>query len=198
MTDVQPYVKSAYWVGGILILLAFFGFVPSWVGVVIVISAFVLNWQLKAHKKAEVEAGAQDALALLYKRYAPVLTGDNAIDQKYLEEKITALHEAEGPDLAVGFADIFDGYIAKWDKDYGQPLPHYITYAIVRDFEYIKKFMGSEDQRAVATSRALIDRFEDFDHWLQVTGTPITAEEVDVAEEILRANQKAKEQLGSD
>lgn len=190
MTDIKPYLKSAYWTGGILIILASFGAMPAWVGIAIVIAAFVINWQLKVHKKAEVKADADEALDVLYKRYAPELIRDYATDQKYLEQKITALHDADGPDLATGFADIFDGYIAKWEKDYGEVLPQYITYAIVRDFEYIKKFMGMEDKRAVATSRALIDRFENFDHWLEVTGTPITDEEIDAADAILRANQK--------
>lgn len=128
-----------------------------------------------------------EELDALCRRYAPILTRDYATDQKTLEEKIVGVREAN-PEFANILADVLDSYIARWEKDYGEPMPHYIMYAILHDFEYIQKFMAMKNTEFIATARALLDRFDHFERWLEITGTPIKDDEIEVAHEIMQAN----------
>jgi len=192
MTHIQPYIKPFYWISAILLALAAFGLIPAWPGIVIGVVAFVFSWQIKSEQKAEAKqrvVEANEALDALYRRYAPVLTRDYATDQKTLEKKIIEVRESN-PDFANSLADVLDAYITRWEKDYGEPMPHYIMFAILRDFEYIQNFMAMNNSESIATARALIDRFDHFDRWLEITGSPITDEEIEAAHVTLRANTK--------
>ena len=168
-------------------MLSILSVVPAWVGIVILVAAIVVHWQLKEQKKAEAKAEAKNNLDALYSRYASELTQDPKQDQVILEAKIANIHANE-PDMSESFADVFDRYIILWEQHFKEPMPSYISYAILRDFEYIQQFLGMKNTLAVATARALIDRFDDFDRWLEITGTPITDEEIETAERALEAD----------
>lgn len=182
MNNFQTIYKSGYWVAAVLAVLSAFDVVPFWVAVVIGVAAFVLNWQSNIEKRKARE----EIDNTLYARYAPDLTKDFVLDSNNILDRIDAL-KAKDPDLTKVLGQVMAAFDVQWKAKYKEPLPQYIHHALLRDFEFINKFDEMKTPHAIATSRAMIDRMENFDRWLEVTGTKITDEEIEEAERQMRA-----------
>lgn len=188
MDTLNILSKSGYSVGIVLGILAIFAPIPVWLPITFLVAAFVLHWQRNIKKSAE----AKETEKRLYDRYAPDLPTRDLVEvQAGILERIDKLKAAD-----LGLSAAFGERMRSLQEYLGGTLPVPLTHALLRDHEFICKYskIGVEKSiaEAIETARALLDRMDNWERWLTITGTKPTHEELDQASSDMLSERKSR------
>jgi hypothetical protein len=70
-------------------------------------------------------------------------------------------------------------------------IPTSLSHALLYDFEFIGKYSSINHPQSIATAMAMLERTNDLEHWINVTRTEVTQEELDRAFRLISAQPRA-------
>jgi hypothetical protein len=176
--------RSGYWIGLALGVGSFFGYVPQWVPIAVLVAAFILHLQCNV-KRAALE---KEAESQLYDRYASdIQKRDFVTLGASILERIDKL-KAANPAMSGAFGE----RLTDLNAYFGETAPMPIVHALLRDFEFAAEYLKIAHPDAIEKSKVLVDRTADIGRWLDLTGTPPTREEMDEASRELSRDMNSK------
>lgn len=181
MDTLQTIYKSGYWISVALGICALFSIVPVWLPITVIIISFVLHGQFNIKSRDESKQ-YQNAL---YERYAPELKRDFVVDSADILRRIDSFSESY-PNCTAAFRNRLNALQEFYRNRKNEPLPSSLTHALLCDFEFIGKYSNIEHPESIATARAMLNRTDNIEQWLNVTRTEITQDEMDAAVESMQ------------